>query len=522
MRFVILGDDRGGPAFASFTRQVEKANQAVDRNNAALKRQSASSGKARGEVTGLGKAMGGLKLKPGLLGPAIALIPALGTLTGVAAGAGVALGGAFVAGGAALAGFGAVAKPVLSDAKKASEAVRKAQDAYTIAIANGTKKSVAYKAEQVAIGKAYAGMSPAQIALSRQLGGMASAWDKVKAAQTPVIAGALQPWLASVTSLTKQLGPIIANVAPVIGSLGAQFNAIVSSGAFAQFRDFIANTGSKAVGAAGNALLGLFQGFVIILPKFQPLIQKAVTWLGNLGPAIEKWASSQKTADHITAFMAWFNQNGHVVGDLLKNIAGALKAMAPGLTAGGTAELQVMSQFFGFIAELPPGLAKPLFSVAGAMLILNKLGVVKVGLKLIGMDAAKAAAGGGATGLWGKMLPGVRLAGGALVAVVAVDMILKNTRSGPGGKNWLDNPFGMPGPKDKASANNWLTSWSPYINRFKANITDLTGFVSGSWRKFTGFLSGSWSKTWAQITGSFDITRRQVAHIWDVTWNNTV
>jgi hypothetical protein len=39
-------------------------------------------------------------------------------------------------------------------------------------------------------------------------------------------------------------------------------------------------------------------------------------------------------------------------------------------------------------------------------------------------------------------------------------------KSGPGGRNWLDNPFGMPGPNDRASANNWLTSFAPYERLF--------------------------------------------------------
>jgi hypothetical protein len=494
LRFVILGDDRGGPAFASFTRQVEKANKAVDRNNAALGRQSAASKQARGEVSRLSKAMDGLKLNPGLLGPALALAPALTTLTGVAAGAGAALGGAFIAGAGALTAFGAVAKPVLTDAKKASDAVKKAQDAYSIAIANGTKKSVAYKAEQIAIGKAYAGMSPAQIALSKQLGGMASAWDKVKAAQAPVIAGALQPWLKSVTGLTSALGPIIAKIAPVIRDLGGQFNDLVNSSAFRGFRDFIGSTGSAAVSAGGSTIIDLVKSFMILLPRFDPLIREAVGWISRLGPAVLKWSESKKASDDITRFMQWFSKNGPAVGDLLKNIGGALKALAPGLTSGAALELKVISGFLGFVAKLPPAVAKPLAEVAGAALILNKMGGGKVISFLVtgtlggifGKGGAAAAAGsaakaGGAASLWSRLTPGARLIGGALAMTLVVDAVLKSTSSGPGGRNWFDNPFGMPGPKDKASQNNWLTSWSPYLNTFKKNFAGMTHFFTGTW-----------------------------------------
>jgi phage-related protein len=361
--------------------------------DAAIRRLGDAEQEASKKSDGLNKALGGLKLNPGLLGPAVALAPALGTLTGVAAGAGVALGGAFVAGGLALAAFGSVAKPILTDAKTAATAVGKAQDAYNIAIANGVPPAKAYKAEQLAIAKAYGDMSPAQIALSKQLGAMATAWDKVKAAQTPVVAGALQPWLKSVTDLTGMLGPIIAKVAPVIGKLGGQFDALIGSPAFKAFRDFIANTGSKAVGAIGGTLIDFVNAFVILLPKFNPLIEKGVGWIAALGPAVLKWANSKKTADDITKFMDWFRTNGPVVGGLLTNIGGALKALAPGLTTGGTFELKIISDFFGLVAKLPASFAKPITEVAGTLLILSKLGVLKVGVQIVGA-AAKWLTGG--------------------------------------------------------------------------------------------------------------------------------
>ena len=492
----------------------------------AIRRLADAEAKAADKGQGLGKTLSGLKPNPGLAAPLLALVPALATLSGVAAGAAAGLGGAFVAGGAALAAFGAVAKPVLSDAQKAAQAVSTAQDNYNIAIAHGTKQAVAYKAEQVAIAKAYAELSPAQIRLSKQIGAMSKAWQDVKAAQTPVVAGALQPWLKSVTDLTRNLGPIVASVAPVIKYLGGQFDALINSAAFKGFRDFIAGTGTAAVSATGTTLIDLVKSFIILLPKFDPLIREAVGWIGRLGPAILAWSSSKRAADDIQGFIRWVSQNGPVVTGLLKNLGGALKAFAPGLTTGGALELKVTSDFLGFVAKLPPALAKPLAEVAGALLILNKLGVVSVGVKLIGLGkggaasgAASAAEGAAAGGLWARILPGVRLLSGALVAVVAIDAILKNTPSGKG-KNWFDNPFGFPGPKDKGSANNWLTSWSPYINKFKANIHGMAVFFTDAWNTaWSNVISGA-VKDWGRLTALFDNVRHVIARIWDVLMND--
>ena len=440
---------------------------------------------------GVSSAVAGKGLS-GLTTAALAFGPAMATLGGVAAGAGVALAGAFTAAAGALAGFGAIAKPVLTDASKAAEAVGKAQDAYNIAIANGTPKAAAYKTEQIAIGKAYAGMSPAQIQLSRQLGGMADAWDKVKAAETPVVAGALQPWLRSITDLMGMLKPVIDKVAPVIHDLGVKFDALVKSDVAARFRDFTATFGALTVKAAGSTLIDFFKAFMIILPKFSPLIGQAAGGIGKLGPAVLTWANSKRTADHITAFMAWFKTNGPLVKDLLKNIGGALKALAPGLTSGATVELKLISGFFGFIAKLPPGLAKPLAEVAGALLILNKLGVVSVGFKLLGLagaggaGAAGAAAGGAvAGGLWSKILPGAKLIGGALVISLVIQQLLQNPKN--------DKVLGNTNPQS------WWNTWEPQKNSIIAKIQD-----GGLARGISNFAKGAG----VALSGLADTARR--------------
>jgi hypothetical protein len=497
---------------------------------------------------------------PAWLGPALALAPAAGTLTGVAGGAAVGLAGAAVAGGAALAAFGAVAKPVLADALKAEQAVQTAQDAYTLAIQKTTgqyqiamataktqaQRNTAYAAEQKgfaaarlaetqAISKAYIEMSPQQIALSKQLGNMATAWQNLKAAETPVVAGALQPWLKSVTDLTGKLSPIINAVAPVIGDLGTRIDTLVKSPEFAKFLNFVTGTGQATIGAAGGTAIDFIDALVTLLPKFTPLINGAVNGIAHLGPAVQAWANSKKTSDDITKFMDWFKANGPAVGQFLKNTGGALKALAPGLTAGGVTELKLLSDFFGWVAKLPPGIAKPLAETAGALLILNKLGVFSVGVKLVGLGstgggagaaAAGAGAAGAAGGLWSRILPGVRLAGGALLATVAIETVLKNTPSGkPGsGANWLDNPLGGSNPSNpvKGSKPNALSSW----NQLGADIANI-------WNSTWNNTITRTAKGFHDIAGWFDTGRHwtadrtnlaghDIVNWWNITWNNTI
>jgi len=396
----------------------------------------------------IGTAIGDkLKEAPWWLGPALGLLPGVASLGAAGLGAGVAGAGLGVAGGGAAGAFAAVAKPVLSAALTASQAVNAAQNAYqatlaagvpaaaaqaTLSAANakaqntynaalaaggnpakalasyhlalaqnqtsynaavnqGTFNAKAYQTEQLAIAKAYAGMSPAQIELSRQLGAMSDAWDKVKAAQTPVVAGALAPWLQAVTDLTGQLGPIIAAVAPVLGSLGKQFDVLVGSPAFTEFTDFIAGTGSHVIGELGRSALDIVDGLITLLPQLAPLIDSTATGIGHMADKFEAWAVSAQARQDVGKFLQWMHDNGPAVGTFIENVGKVLGRLAPGLTAGGVTELKVISDFLGLVAKLPKGIAGPITEVAGAALVLAKLPggtkVISFAVNLLGKGA---------------------------------------------------------------------------------------------------------------------------------------
>ena len=218
-----------------------------------------------------------------LIGAGLAALPAVATLGGAGLGAGLAGGGAFAAGGAAIGAFASIAKPVLSQALAAEQAVSKAQQAYNAAIAGGTKQATAYAAEQKAISAAYDHMSPQQVVLSKQLAAMSDSWKKIKAAETPVVAGALQPWLKSVSDLMKLLDPIVDRVS----TWSARWAPSSRRWSAARHsRRSLASWPAPAPRCSGGRqpLIDFIQALVILLPKFNPLIQAAAGWLGNLGP----------------------------------------------------------------------------------------------------------------------------------------------------------------------------------------------------------------------------------------------
>lgn len=384
--------DRSGRSFASrFLAPVNNALSTINRKLSSLP-------VAKG---GLGGALG---QAPGLASLA-ALVPAAGTLGGVGLGAAAGLGGAFVAGGGALAAFGAVAKPVLSDALTAEQAVEKAQQQYNIAIASGTKQATAYKAEQQAISKAYAGMSPQQIALSKQLGDMADKWDKIKASLTPLIASAITPWLGGITTAMGSLGAVVKPTANVIHDLGVQFATLTGSSVFQDFAKWLGQVGSLVVKAGGNTILDLITGMMFLLPKLNPLIVGAANAISRWADSFVQWAASDKATAEIQAFLGWFRANGPAVKTFLEQVGHALAVLVPGLTVGGATELKVLGDFLSFIAKLPKGLAGPLTETVGALLLLAKLPggtkVINFAVNLVGKGAALLLQG---LGLGGKTI----------------------------------------------------------------------------------------------------------------------
>ena len=260
-----------------------------------------------------------------------------------------------------------------------------------------------------------------------------------------------------------------------------------------------------------------------------------------------------------------------------------LAKLAPGLTAGGALELQIITKFLDFVQKLPKGVAGPLAEVAGAALLLSKLpggtkvitfavNLVGAGIKwLLGIGektgtvtvaaggmqragdtmvaaaaamqkaadtlaggavlnvegdvaggaAGKIAGGAAAGGLWSKLLPGVKLGGaGLLIATLVVDPILKSIPSGPGGKNWFDNPFGMPGPDDKKSANNWLTSWAPYERFITQTVPGwFTSGAKGAGIAWDG-LSSNLSSTWHNILGGAGLFGHNITSTVSGAWSN--
>ena len=244
------------------------------------------------------------------------------------------------------------------------------------------QRAAALKAEQQAL----AGLTGPQRELVKSIIGIKTEWkDLSLSVATPVLA----PWMSAASKALTHLRPLVQPVADEFKYWGESVDAYFGSqqgsaevtrlaAAFGRFsasqlRDigiFVVGIG-KGIASLGRDLAGHNADFGTF-----------GTHLAAWGTAFQRWSASSAARQDVSKFLAYIHANGPVAGDLLKNLGGALKVFAPGLSSLGSAELAAIRDFLGFIALLPASVAKPLIDVAGTLLLIKKTGIVTIGLKI--------------------------------------------------------------------------------------------------------------------------------------------
>lgn len=460
-------------------------------------------------------------IQPSAMGTALALSPSLIPLAaGIASGVGaiaVSFGAAVI--GAGL--FGVLAKSALTQAGTAAAAVKTAQERYNIAIAAGVKHSTAYAAEQKAIALAYKGMSPAQIQLSKQVGDLSTSWDNVKKSLTPVIAGALVPWLHAARDAMQFIKPIVTPIAAVFRdwgqSLQRYFSNTIVAEQLRQLAESFGKFSASQLRDIGSFLVNIGAGIFHLGTDLSANNVNFGTFGDHLkawGKAFDTWSKSAKARADVQGFLHYLHTEGPVVNSLLSSLGKILPGIFSGASTVGQMELKALSQFFALIASLPKGWQAPLTEAAGALLLLSKTGTIKVGLQLAGALADH------------PRLLGFSI--GTLLAAGIIDAV-NQKRPGHGQQTWWQS-FG---PPDKAQQQTWLNSWSGLGDRIVQIADDVRHGVSRIWDSLWNHTLGTTKQgnhdvvvefdKWRHNTSSiFDNVRHDISSAWDAIWRNTI
>lgn len=466
LRFVILGDDKGSPAFDRFARSVGRANRAADQNRTVLQRMSAQSektgagvAKLTGTITGFSDATTAASRNNGMFARGMSVLSlATGLLEPQMAGLLVTVGAtssAFAAGAIGLGAYGLAAKSSISAVTKAMQAQQAWMASKTPAAAR--KYHQALKA-----------LNPEQLALMKGLKDASSAYRTWGQRLARPVLRPLVNGLRLVRPLLHALTPAVRASADALTTLGDDVARGVSGGGFAKWIRSMRPVIFQTIVDGGHSVINIIRGIGGVLKAFAPQTASVTGGLEKLTEKFAKWGQTLSSHSGFRALIKMFKQDTPVVNQVLRNlvviITNVAKAMAGfSSPSNSLGLLQTIRNISGIIAKLSENkqllnlvltfalwasIAKrvtgPLGDIGkGLSGLVTGFQTVKKGVLLLGQfqsgftnaNAAASAFSGTAGTLGGKLRSGVNAVGGlatslwgvSKAAVVSSAAWVKNT-----------------------------------------------------------------------------------------------
>jgi phage-related protein len=378
------------------------------------------------EMSMFQKAVAGLGIATGIGEPLIAgLTVAVGSL-----------GAGLVSAGAGLGAFGVIAKSNFTAAGTAAKQVQTAQDTYNASIAAGVKQATAYKAEQKAIGLAYAELTPAQITLSKQIGTMSNQWQSFTAGFAPMLSGMLGKIQPVLGTIFGAIGKLATSAGTAIQALLPSLDMAIKSSGFQKFITMLADNAGPAIVKLGVIIGNVARGIGGILSAFMPMSQGMLSGIEKITAAFAKWGTTLSSHTGFQSMMSTFKTETPQAVAVLKNLAVVVKNVVAGMAGLATGSnsmtlLNVLKPLSGILASLSKNTdlvrialyllaaadaGKKLSTAVGG--IKTAFGVFKTGASaLVDLRAGftnSAAAASSATGIFGTIGGKISTIGSAL------------------------------------------------------------------------------------------------------------
>jgi hypothetical protein len=386
----------------------------------------------RFSLSGITPAIGEMSLfQKVMLATNIATTFAEPLLAGLAVTAGGLASGLTAAGGG-LGAFGLLAKTNLTAASAAATAAQSAQTTYTSAVtaanaayrkqmgaattsterqsaatSRATAIQEAYRAKIQATTQAYAGMDPAQVKLSQNLGAIQRQWQKF----TSSFAGPTNTVVSQVRPLVDDLLPDVRKLA-MAGEAGLSSMLSVAgahgTGGLNRFISMLAQNAPAAIMKLGIAVAHVGSGIGGILKAFMPASQGILSGLDKITARFATWGQTLSSHSGFQSMMAMFHTETPLAVHDLGQLAGIVKTVIADMTGlSGVGNSRTLLE-----------LANPVLALANALLKANPQ-LVRIALYLL-------AASSGAKKL-GSAFSGIKGGFGALKAGVSN---LKNLHAG--------------------------------------------------------------------------------------------
>lgn len=304
-------------------------------------------------------------------------------LAGVTVAAG-GLASGLAAAGAGLGAFGLVAEQNLKTAGTAANAVQQAQITYNASIKSGVAQAKAYQAEQVAIRQAYAQLSPAQIALSKQVNNVQNAWQSFVQSNTSGVSAILRQGMGLLPGLFRDLQGFMKPVEGALHSIITQLGTGLKSAGFQDFLHTLQANSGPAIEKLATAIGHVIVGIGGILKAFMPVSQSILSGLDSITGKFAQWGTTLSGHSGFQSMMSMFHSETPLAVHALGQLAGIIKTVVADMTGlDGVGNSKTLLQ-----------LANPVLALVNALMKANP-DVVRLGLYLL------------AAGAGGKKLAGV-------------------------------------------------------------------------------------------------------------------
>jgi hypothetical protein len=414
------------------------------------------------------------------------------------------------AAGAGLGAFGLLAKLNLSAASMAATAAQSAQTQYTSAVtaanaayrkqmdaattsterqsaatARATAIQEAYRAKVQATTQAYAGLSPAQVSLSKSLGAIQSQWQKFTAS-----------FAGPTNTVVSQVRPLITDLLPDVRKLAMAGEAGISSmlsvigahgtGGLNRFVDMLAREAPQAVMKLGIAVAHVGSGIGGILRAFMPSGNGILTGLDKITAKFASWGQTLSSHSGFQSLMEMFRTETPLAVHDLGQLASIVKTVVADMTGlSGVGNSRALLE-----------LANPVLTLANALMRANP-DLVRFALYLL----AAGSAAGKLHSMFGKESGFASLISGVKGGVSA----LKNFRSGfTDSEKAASEATGAWGTFGGAVSKLKLSNLKAGFNDADAAASDATGVLGTLGGKLSTI--GSSLASAASATGSFVAT----------------